>query len=1086
MSPDDFQKAWKAESDKTRVSVNTDSLTELVRRARKDFRTIIFWRDTREVGAALLWIPAWVLMGVFFALPWTWYLGILAFIWIAAFIAVDRRRHPQQTGDPGESLLENARESIAQVEHQIWLLRNVAWWNLLPGLVALIPFFAQVSLRRYSDWWGAAASFFGVVLFVIVVDVFVYYINQRAVRKDLQPRRQELLALVRGLEDGALDDNVESFPILEREQTVRMTWGRMLFAAVCFVLILAVGVPAILHGGYLLGDYLDSDYPKRAPYAAVRWEGDEPVVQLEGEWYGLVSLDDVPVSEIVSFSQRTYGDRWQKRFEEDLVEVLTRMGHPPGETVDLVVWSLSSSETRLFEDVPMTRANRDTIWDAAQDRQSRRDSGDKLPAVSIDDGEAFRSAIDDFLGAAHEAYGFSGAVIVARGGEPVYEGAYGFSHLDTNAPNTLDTPFRIASLSKQFTAAVIFRLEAAGMLEIDAPVYTYLEEFDIPTHRAITIHHLLTHSSGLPRIPQGPFGGMQWSAMSRKATPVDDYVALAVETPLEFEPGADFQYSNMGYRVLSALIARVTGQEYADYMESELFDFLGMASSGVARVDRPESESHIADGLVARTLPLTSELHFTHGEADRNFGTGYGSGGVFASARDLLTWDRVLAGDAYLSAAQKARLFDPVYQYYACGWIVKKSGLDGRVYQTHSGANQGFFSQMMRIPEDDLVIIAVGNVDKSDELDEVIEQLFRLCRSLPYRPAVEGGTMEETSEVELAASGSAFALELERIRASYKLPAMAAFAIRGDEVIEQATVGTVSLKDSTPVGPDAPWHLGSNTKAMTATVAGMLMEDGLLRWDLTVGEVLGETAPDMHAKHRDTTLADLLHHIAGITPNIAWFSAPEDRVSCAAEILKRAPQGKRGKYLYSNAGYVVAGAMMEAVTGEPWEEVIRERLFEPLGMSSTSFGAPVKPGSPWGHRSGLLSWTPMDPNKRKADNAPVLGPAGTVHSTLDDYAKFIAAHLKGARGAGGIVSAETFATLHTPFEGGDYAMGWIVTERSWAGGRALTHGGSNTLWFATAWLAPEKNMAYFAVTNAGGNTAFRAVDEAVSTLIGWQ
>ncbi len=90
--------------------------------------------------------------------------------------------------------------------------------------------------------------------------------------------------------------------------------------------------------------------------------------------------------------------------------------------------------------------------------------------------------------------------------------------------------------------------------------------------------------------------------------------------------------------------------------------------------------------------------------------------------------------------------------------------------------------------------------------------------------------------------------------------------------------------------------------------------------------------------------------------------------------------------------------------------------------------------------------------------------------------------MKGARGEGGIVAAETFATLHTPDEE-DYAKGWIVTERGWAGGTALTHGGSNTLWFATVWLAPEKDMAFFAVTNAGGDSAFKAVDEAVGALI---
>jgi CubicO group peptidase (beta-lactamase class C family) len=158
-----------------------------------------------------------------------------------------------------------------------------------------------------------------------------------------------------------------------------------------------------------------------------------------------------------------------------------------------------------------------------------------------------------------------------------------------------------------------------------------------------------------------------------------------------------------------------------------------MKDTGVARVTRPPSESRIAEGLSFATLDASGEPLFVHAEAGRNFGTGYGSGGIFTSANDLVRWDRVLAGDEFLSEKQKTRLFEPLHEHYACGWIVKKSGLDGRRYQMHNGANDGFFSQMMRISEDDLVIIAVGNVVATPAIDEVIDQLFRLCRSLPYR-----------------------------------------------------------------------------------------------------------------------------------------------------------------------------------------------------------------------------------------------------------------------------------------------------------------------------------------------------------------
>jgi CubicO group peptidase (beta-lactamase class C family) len=158
-----------------------------------------------------------------------------------------------------------------------------------------------------------------------------------------------------------------------------------------------------------------------------------------------------------------------------------------------------------------------------------------------------------------------------------------------------------------------------------------------------------------------------------------------------------------------------------------------MKDTGVARVTRSPAEARVAVGLSFLKLDATGQPFFANGDEGRNFGTGYGSGGIYSSANDLLVWDRVLAGDEFLSESHKARLFRPIHGNYACGWVVKKSGLGGRLYQMHNGANDGFFSQMMRVPEDDLVIIAVGNVQATPAIDEVLEQLFRLCRSLPYR-----------------------------------------------------------------------------------------------------------------------------------------------------------------------------------------------------------------------------------------------------------------------------------------------------------------------------------------------------------------
>ena len=355
-------------------------------------------------------------------------------------------------------------------------------------------------------------------------------------------------------------------------------------------------------------------------------------------------------------------------------------------------------------------------------------------AVSIEDTGQFGERINEFLQSARIKTGFSGVVVVARGGKPVYQGSFGFSHLESQTRNSLDTPFRIASLSKQFTAAAILSLEAEGKLRVDDPVHRYLPEFDAEPYRGITIYHLLTHTSGLPRIPENAKGKARWQTMSQTATSVDDYVRLACETSLKFEPGQRYEYSNFGYRVLSAIIVRITGKEFADFMDERLFKPLGLGQTRVARVSQPQDEANVAEEL--RFVGLDRETHepsYVSINSGRDYGTGYGSGGIYTSANDLLRWDRALAGDNFLPAEQKAKLFLPARDYYACGWMVKKSGLDGRLYQTYSGANEGFFSKIMRIPEDDLVIIALGNIPTTREIDDVLEQLFRLCRSLPYK-----------------------------------------------------------------------------------------------------------------------------------------------------------------------------------------------------------------------------------------------------------------------------------------------------------------------------------------------------------------
>jgi D-alanyl-D-alanine carboxypeptidase len=280
---------------------------------------------------------------------------------------------------------------------------------------------------------------------------------------------------------------------------------------------------------------------------------------------------------------------------------------------------------------------------------------------------------------------------------------------------------------------------------------------------------------------------------------------------------------------------------------------------------------------------------------------------------------------------------------------------------------------------------------------------------------------------------------------------------------------------------------------MTATLVGIHVDRGKIHFEDTIGALFAGFTIDPGYVH--VTIEQLLQHRGGAPGTMPadigaqmWAdgSAPNARTNAVRSLLSRPPAQAPGTFVYANAGYMIAGLALERVVGAPWEQIIQSDLFSPLQMVSCGFGAPGTPGQvdePWGHDVGDAGPVPVSPGPQ-ADNPPSLGPAGTVHCSLADWGKFLAIHLAGARGeATTLVSQATLTRLQTPPPGGDYACGWGVVQRSWAGGTALTHSGSNTLWYATAWLAPAKNVTFTVVTNRGDQVAATAVDTAFGPLI---
>jgi len=311
---------------------------------------------------------------------------------------------------------------------------------------------------------------------------------------------------------------------------------------------------------------------------------------------------------------------------------------------------------------------------------------------------------------------------------------------------------------------------------------------------------------------------------------------------------------------------------------------------------------------------------------------------------------------------------------------------------------------------------------------------------------------------------------LEQLREASGSPALGAAAQRkGGKTLAWVTghrrVGTADV-----VGLQDRWHLGSITKSMTATLIGRLVESGQLRWDDTVGDLLGDVAPDMRPEYRPVTLRHLGSHRSGLPGDLSSeqisrfrFSsesadARDERLAYARLALAMPPKGQAGtRYEYANNGYVVLGAIIERRLKKPWEIAIRERLFEPLKLTSVGFGAPdlARATQPSGHTAQGDAVLRAFPG---SDNPAVLGPAGRVHMSLRDLIAYLAAH----RDRSALLAPETWRTLHTPPFGGNYAMGWMVRPNG-----ALWHNGANGLWYAMATFHPDQGFAAAAVVNDG-------------------
>jgi CubicO group peptidase (beta-lactamase class C family) len=351
---------------------------------------------------------------------------------------------------------------------------------------------------------------------------------------------------------------------------------------------------------------------------------------------------------------------------------------------------------------------------------------------------------------------------------------------------------------------------------------------------------------------------------------------------------------------------------------------------------------------------------------------------------------------------------------------------------------------------------------------------------------------------------------LEPYLKEFGLPALAVAVFKEGVVISSGAVGTRRAGREIPVTIEDRFHLGSDSKAFTSLLSGQFVEAGKLRWDSTLAEIFPELKDKMDAEFAMITLEQLLSHSSGLADTPALLdlinrsylqegNMDEVRYWMVKEIAPKPLDHARGsKFDYSNLGYIIAGAILERLGGKTWEELVTERIIEPLGLKSAGFGPQASLGktdAPLGHL--LMDGKPKamlaGPN---GDNPLILGPAGTMHMSVLDFAKWVAWHAGEGKRPPALVSTQFVKKLHTPVIGtgvredappgtpktGKYALGWGEVTVDWAPEPVITHTGSNTMNLALAMFWPERDFGFVIMTNIAGTAADEALRKLAAEL----
>jgi CubicO group peptidase (beta-lactamase class C family) len=341
-----------------------------------------------------------------------------------------------------------------------------------------------------------------------------------------------------------------------------------------------------------------------------------------------------------------------------------------------------------------------------------------FPATSS--SQTLPERVNDYIGAWMKMGRFSGSLLIAKDGQFLVSKGYGMANHEHDVPNTPQTKFRLGSVTKQFTAAAVMQLQERGKLNVADTLAQYIPDY--PSGDRITIHHLLTHTSGIVEVTRLP----EFRQYLLLPTTVEKTISLFKDKPLEFPPGEQFRYSNSGYLLLGFIIEKVSGQTYEEFLKGNIFGPLNMVNSGY---DHPSAI--LKNRASGYNLAMEGLINGPY----NNMTAPHAGGALYSTVEDMFLWDRALYTEKILKKSSLDRMFTPFKGNYGYGWII--DSIFGHKRIQHGGSIVGGFqSHIARYVDDDVLIVFLCNQQPTNAR-KISEDLAAIVFGQPYKLPTE-------------------------------------------------------------------------------------------------------------------------------------------------------------------------------------------------------------------------------------------------------------------------------------------------------------------------------------------------------------